>query len=139
MTAERSNQGGLIFYCDHCSDSFDTGEKHWAMGYATVCESGWRARKNDRGTWEHICGSCSHRVPQYTLAAPNFVPAENIPKMISVPVPVAGGPKFDVHRTVHDAVIGALRVGAPGLSEPVRSAIASKVAVDLREQLLLKG
>jgi hypothetical protein len=139
VTAERENGGGLAFYCDRCSESFDTGEKHWGMAWATVSEHGWRARKNDRGVWEHICASCARAVPVYTMAAPNFIPTESVPKMAVLPLPVAGGAKFEVHRMVHEAVLASLRVGAPGLSEPVRSAIASKVAVDVRERLLPKG
>jgi hypothetical protein len=135
VTAEQDKYGSLVFYCDQCSDSYDTGEKRWGMAWATVCESKWRARKNDRGMWEHICGACSHKLAQYTLAAPNFIPTENIPKMAALPLPIAAGPKFDVHRLVHEAVVNVLRIGAPGVTEPVRAAIASKVAVDLRERL----
>lgn len=51
-------QGGeIIFECEGCSDTLETGERDFSEAKAVLDTEGWRARKLG-SDWLHYCPGC---------------------------------------------------------------------------------
>lgn len=49
--------GTIIFCCDACGDTLETGEREFAPAKAVLDAEGWRARKFGVD-WMHYCAGC---------------------------------------------------------------------------------
>lgn len=49
--------GFIVFACDSCDESFDSGEDDFAEAWAEAKREGWCARKV-AGEWLHGCPKC---------------------------------------------------------------------------------
>lgn len=49
--------GEIVFECDGCDETIETGESEWADARAEFRRNDWRAEKvgND---WTHLCPDC---------------------------------------------------------------------------------
>lgn len=138
MTAERATSGNLTFYCDGCSEDFVSCTRLWDYAWAEAYVLGWRAHKTTKQVWEHNCADCVRRYA-LTDAGPRYVggtPPEAVPKVPTVTLPTDSSERSYTHRIVHHTIFGLLQDTVPGLTDPIRRAIASKAAVDLRERLV---
>lgn len=52
--------GEIIFECDDCGDTLETGESEWVDAQAEFRREGWRAQ-NLSGEWLHLCADCRGR------------------------------------------------------------------------------
>lgn len=50
-------KGNIVFECDSCADTLDTGTGNFEAAKNLLDREGWRARK-DNGDWEHFCSKC---------------------------------------------------------------------------------
>ena len=58
MTVHRDHHQ-VIFECDTCGDTYESGEGEFNEAYAAAKDEGWIAFKNDEtGKWEHRCEDC---------------------------------------------------------------------------------
>lgn len=57
MTIERVEME-IVFHCDHCPESVETGETEFTHAFKAVQREGWKAEKVGGG-WEHSCPSCA--------------------------------------------------------------------------------
>ncbi len=50
--------GYIVFECDGCGDTLETGEREWNDAMSEFRSESWRAFKDDDG-WNHYCPSCN--------------------------------------------------------------------------------
>lgn len=64
MSSERVKEGirgrrVVVFTCDECGDTFDTGREDFKEAVQAIKDDGWKFKKGDDGEWEHNCSQCS--------------------------------------------------------------------------------
>lgn len=60
MSIRRSYYDGPItFACDECGDEHDTDEDNFGLALADMKEAGWWLKKDEGGSWSHLCKECS--------------------------------------------------------------------------------
>jgi hypothetical protein len=50
-------KGEIVFECDGCSDTLETGEREFSEAKHALDAEGWRARKLG-SDWMHYCPGC---------------------------------------------------------------------------------
>lgn len=132
MTAHQDKYGGVVFSCDGCLNTYDTGERLWKDAWLTVSKSGWRAFKSGQD-WQHRCEMCVYLMGKKAVGANAHLaqPPESIK-----PMPQLVKHEHPVYDLVFSAVDAALSKGAPGLAPAVRRAIAGKVGLDLKDKMV---
>jgi hypothetical protein len=53
--------GQIVFECDACGDTHESGTTDFHDAYADAKDAGWVSFKNDEGDWEHRCEACKGR------------------------------------------------------------------------------
>lgn len=49
--------GDVVFICDTCDETLDTGEHEFEDARVVLREAGWQTRR-ERGDWLHECPGC---------------------------------------------------------------------------------
>lgn len=52
--------GEIVFCCDGCDETLETGESEWADAMAQFRRDGWRSEKVG-AEWTHLCADCQGR------------------------------------------------------------------------------
>ena len=52
--------GEIIYECDACDETLDTGESEWADAMSVFRANAWRAEKVG-SDWTHLCPNCQLR------------------------------------------------------------------------------
>jgi len=47
----------IVFECESCSETLETGEEEWNDAYRKFNHEGWKAVKG-KGGWGHYCYKC---------------------------------------------------------------------------------
>lgn len=55
---ERTNHNEILFVCDDCGDSEQTGHKTIELAWEEIKQAGWR-REKDGFIWQHFCKDCA--------------------------------------------------------------------------------
>lgn len=50
-------KGAVVFECDGCDETLETGEDEFAAAMAMFRRDGWKAEKVG-GDWVHLCPRC---------------------------------------------------------------------------------
>ncbi len=53
-------RGEIIYECDGCDETIETGERDWPDAMACFRREGWRAEKVGED-WTHLCPRCQNR------------------------------------------------------------------------------
>ncbi len=48
----------IVFECDICGDSLDTGETEFSESLHVKKQEEWTSRKDEDGDWIDVCSSC---------------------------------------------------------------------------------
>jgi len=55
MLDRQHNQ--IVFECDECGETLETGESDFSDALSAFRDDGWRSRLVE-GSWVHLCGDC---------------------------------------------------------------------------------